>query len=344
MRIIKQAPESVVESGHFCFGCYNQPIKHVNLLDAKTGGLKLFKNFKLREWQEYQLYSEEGWFVMIALYNTKKVCIVQFILYNVHTGEKLHYEKKVLPRSLKIPNGLIDTEARHISKGFDFSIHHNISKAQLALNVNLKGRKGLPNLSAEFKGFHNCDLYTPCVVCLPFTSKKGMYSHKCLMPLEGRIEVGTQEIVFSKESSSLILDDHKGYYPYNTKYDWATAVGFDAEGRRYGFNLTDNQVQNQEDFNENCFWLDGEMIPLPPVKFSRPNGVNQNWIIKDKNGKVDLLFSPEMNNSVQLNLILLSSNYHGPYGKFNGHVKSEDGRLFNLKNTFGMGEKFFLRS
>jgi hypothetical protein len=57
-----------------------------------------------------------------------------------------------------------------------------------------------------------------------------------------------------------------------------------------------------------------------------------------------LLFSPEMNNSVQLNLILLSSNYHGPYGKFNGHVKSEDGRLFNLKNTFGMGEKFFLRS
>jgi len=85
MREINKAPDSVVEAGQFCYGCYNEPIRRVNLLDAKLGSLGMSKNFRLREWQAFQLYSAQGWFVMIALYNTKKICIVQFILYNRHT-------------------------------------------------------------------------------------------------------------------------------------------------------------------------------------------------------------------------------------------------------------------
>jgi hypothetical protein len=344
MREINKAPDSVVEAGRFCYGCYNEPIRRVNLLDARLGSLGLFKNSRLREWQAFQLYSDQGWFVMIALYNTKKICIVQFILYNRHTKKKIYCEKKVLPRSLRIPNGLYKTQASHSSKGFDFAVDHDIDDALLTIKVQVAATKDHPQISAQFSAEHDCSRFVPIVVCMPFTEKKGMYSHKCLMPLEGQVSLGQDVITFDKKDSSLIIDDHKGYYPYNTRYDWATALGFDDEGRRFGFNLTDNQVSDQDKYNENCFWINGEMLPLPPVKFTRPNGYREDWIIEDKTGAVKLVFTPQAHNSVRLNLLLLASNYEGPYGVFNGEIQVGDGRYFPLKDTFGMGEKLFLRS
>jgi hypothetical protein len=61
----------------------------------------------------------------------------------------------------------------------------------------------------------------------------------------------------------MIIDDHKGYYPCVMKYDWITALGYAGNGRLVGFNLTDNQVQDHEKYNENCLWLDGKMYPRP---------------------------------------------------------------------------------
>jgi len=343
MREIQNPPESVINKDRqFNWGCFNGPIRNVNLLDADLG-LKTFKNLGLREWQAFQLHSDDGWFVMMAIYNTKKVCIVQFILYNILTKEKMRYEKKVLPKSLHIPNGLFNTKCSHRSKGFFIEASHEIENNKLAIKVEIEATGKLPKLSANFEADHNISKYSPLVVCMPFSESKGMYSHKCLMPVSGVIELGGQIITIQSDNSSLIIDDHKGYYPYPTKYDWATALGYD-QGRRIGFNLTNNQVINQEEYNENCIWVDGEMIPLPPIEFERPNGFKSDWIIKDKEGFVDLVFTPAVHNSVKLNLGIIASKYEGPYGTFKGHLKSSDGSVYELNDLFGMGEEFYLRT
>ena len=344
MREIKQAPGSVIdEKGHFNWGCYNQPIKNVNLLDADLG-LKFFKNLGLREWQAFQMHSEEGWFVMMAIYNTKKVCIVQFIVYNIRTHEKIRYEKKVLPKSMHVPNGLYNTSCHHRSKGFFMEAVHDLENSSLTIKVEIDKTSKLPALSAELVANHNISNYVPMVVCMPFSESKGMYSHKCLMPVSGQVVVGTEKITFQSKNSSLIIDDHKGYYPYPTKYDWATGLGFDQLGRRVGFNLTDNQVVNQEAYNENCLWVDGKMIPLPPIKIERPNGYKGTWIIKDGEGKVNLSFQPEVHNSVKMNLGIIASKYEGPYGKFSGTFISDAGEEYQIEQLFGMGEEFYLRT
>lgn len=344
MREITRAPESVVnEKGRFNWGCYNQPIRNINLLDADIG-LRGYKNFTLREWQAFQMYSEQGWFVMVAIYNTKKVCIVQFILYNSKTREKRRYEKKVLPGSMEIPNGLFGTTCSHQSKGFYLKATHDIENGVLNIEADIAASAKLPALKASFSANHNISKHIPLVVCMPFSESRGMYSHKCMMPVSGEIRLDGEIITFQNNDSSLIIDDHKGYYPYPTKYDWATGLGFDKEGRRIGFNLTDNQVIDQENYNENCIWVDGEMIPLPPIKVNRPGGYKGQWLITDKEGKVSLTFDPEVHNSVRLNLGIIASKYEGPYGKFNGQLTSEDGRIFELNNLFGMGEDFYLRT
>ncbi len=338
------APESVYSKGKYNFGQFTSPFKHVNLYDAKESApLPFINTFFLREWQAFQVFTE-GYFGIMALYNTKKVSLVQFIFYNIASGEKYKFEKKVLPWNLNVPNGLFRTKGEYRSSDCTVVVEHDIENSLLDIRMDLPKTKKHPALKARLKGTHNIKKYTPIVVCMPFNEKRGMYSHKCLMPLEGEINLGGKIIHFDPKNSNLIIDDHKGYYPYVTKYDWITGAGFTPEGKRIGFNFTDNQIQNKEKYNENGVWVDGELTYLPPIQVLRPNGYKKDWIVKDKSDQVRITFTPVEHNAVNLNLLILKSKYQGPYGYFNGFIQTKNQGRLEFNNIFGMGEDFYLRS
>jgi len=149
--------------------------------------------------------------------------------------------------------------------------------------------------------------------------------------------------VFNQGQSTMILDDHKGYYPYEMQYDWATAMGYDQEGRLAGFNLTCNQIQNPARFNENCLWLDGRMHPLPPVSIQRPDGVHKTWFIKDNHDMVDLKFTPLKDVAVLLNFGVAATRYHGPTGRFKGTIRAACAPPVSFDGFIGMGEEKYIR-
>ncbi|MGK0388661.1 MAG: hypothetical protein ACI94Y_001393 [Maribacter sp.] len=337
-------PDSIISDNRYNFGRYTAPFKNVNLLDApKSAPLNFMNFFFLREWQAFQIFTE-GYFGMMAIYNTKKVSLVQFILYDIENNKKIRFEKKVLPWQLEIPSGLFKTQASYTSNNCKMMVKHDIENHRMTIDVDIKKSKKNPRIKATLNAIHNVQKNTPIVVCMPFNEDKGMYSHKCLMPLEGSIILDDKEIILNQNNSNLILDDHKGYYPYVTKYDWVTAAGFTKDGKRIGFNFTDNQIQNKEKYNENGIWLDGEMTYLPPITVERPQGYKNDWIIKDKEGKVNITFTPVVHHAVRLNLLILKSDYQGPYGYFNGFVKTDKQDEILIDNLFGMGEDFYLRT
>ncbi len=339
-----QAPDQVFTHPNYNFGQYTSPFKNVNLNEVRMSGpLPFGHTFFLREWQAFQIFTE-GYFGIMAIYNTKKVSLVQLILYDIENQKKYKFEKKVLPWQLEIPNGLYKTRASYSSSNCNMLVEHDVENSLLDIDVTIASSRKYPGAELKLKGHHDTQRYTPIVVCLPFNEKRAMYSHKCLMPLEGTIKLGHHIIELSQKNSHLIIDDHKGYYPYITKYDWITAAGFNEQGQRIGFNFTDNQIQNKEKFNENGVWVDGQLSFLPPIKVSRPKGYQETWYVKDKGGQVELSFKPIEHNAVNLNLLLLKSKYQGPYGYFNGviHPKGKDKII--IDNFFGMGEDFYLRS
>lgn len=339
-----KAPEAIVTNGKYNFGQYTSPFKKVNLLDAKKSTILPFaKSFFLREWQAFQIFTE-GYFGIMAIYNTKKVSLVQFILYDIEAKKKIKFEKKVLPWQLEIPNGLYKSKAAYYSSNCTMIVEHDIDNNSMTIDVDIAKSKKNPSIKAKLKGIHNVEKFTPIVVCMPFSDTRGMYSHKCQMPLEGEIFLDDKKIICHGNNSNLIIDDHKGYYPYVTKYDWITAAGFTERGQRVGFNFTDNQIQNKEKYNENGIWLDGKLHYLPPITVSRPEGYKKDWIVKDKEGMVNLTFTPVENNSVNLNLLILKSQYQGPYGYFNGYIQADGQAKIDIDNLFGMGEDFYLRS
>lgn len=321
VRDITAAPEKLVVDGEYVLGCFNTPVKQANLLDVKSPNNfpipRALKFIQLREWQAFQIKNEE-YFIMIAIYNAKKISLVQFIVYNLKNKDKVKYEKKCMSWNLDIPDTLYGSSASYTSDNFSIQVQHDLTSHKLEIDVNIEGFESLPYVKAHFSGEHDTARYKPMVVCNPFSPESVMYSHKCLMPAQGSLTLGAQEIVFGAGQTQLIIDDHKGYYPYITTYDWVTGLGTTPDNKLIGFNLTNNQVVQQDKFNENCLWLDGELYPLPPITVHRPNGHTDTWHITDEHDIVQLEFTPVTHTSVRVNYFVICSEYEGPYGYYQG--------------------------
>jgi hypothetical protein len=346
-RPLQPAPKKLFENGAFHYGSFDSPIEDPNLIDAdrpyKLPLPHFFKWMQLREWQAFQIMNGTH-FIMVAIYNAKKISLAQFIVYDIEKNKKYRYEKKVPAWKLNIPQGLFGTEACYKSKNFSIEVKHDLKSGKLDLTAHIKASKDLPELSASFAAKHDMSRFQPMVVCMPFSEKRAMYSHKCLMPVSGSVNLGSEEVVFQDGQSQLIIDDHKGYYPYPTRYDWVTGMGRDEQGKMIGFNLTDNQILDRKKNNENCLWHDGQLNVLPPIKVERPNGYEGEWLIKDDYGMVHLKFRPVIHTAVDVNLLIMRSKYQGPYGYFDGHLQNSEGVNIPISNMFGMGEDFYLRA
>jgi hypothetical protein len=145
------------------------------------------------------------------------------------------------------------------------------------------------------------------------------------------------------ERSTGFFCDYKGFFPYRMREILCSALGFTAEGRRFGFHLGENQARETYRNNENALWVDGRLNPLPPVRITMPRGVDSDWIIQDVEGMVDLVFSPKEPSNSRVNSLLTSADFNSPLGYYNGMLVTSDGEQIQVRNVWGMGENLYLR-
>lgn len=345
-RPIKPAPESLVEGGSTNFGTFSTPFADVNPLDAsRVFGLpvpRFMKYMRLKEWQAYQ-FGNSDCFILVVLYNQKPGLLTQFIYYDKKARTRLKYEKIAPSWSAVMPATLNHSRACYETGGYRIDCHNRLERGRLFVDVAIRSHRRLPDVYGHFEALHDAPGVRPLVVSLPLGENRGMYSHKCLMPMRGVLCVGDRMTGFEADDSFAIIDAHKGYYPYILKYDWVTGVMTGRKRGPVGFNLTDNQVIDSARYNENCLWSDGALHLLPPVKFERPDGVKGEWLIRDGYGMVDIVFTPEMENTLKMNLLFVRTDYHGPFGSFRGVIRPRNGAKVTLDGFFGMGEQKYLR-
>lgn len=339
-------PKNLVTDGKFNFGTFSSQFRKVNPLEAdKPLGIwapGLLLSFRLKEWQAFQL-GNSRWFMLAVLYNAKFSALAQFIAYDNEHKKKYFFEKLLPSWEIRVPGSIWDARQSYWDKNCLIELISHLDKGRFYINIQVRGYKELPDIAAHFESFHDNGLVEPIVVSIPFGENRGMYSHKCLMPMQGSLSIGDEKTEFLRQESFAIMDDHKGFYPYVMKYDWVTAAGFNDRGQLVGFNLTDNQSLDSEKYNENCLWLDGKLNLLPPVKFERPDGVEGNWLIRDRYGMVDLVFKPETMGTIDMNYLVLKVKYWGPFGWCNGFIRDRTGNKVIINQFFGMGEDKYVR-
>lgn len=321
--------------GLFNFGTYNTAIPKINMLDAKNPlgfcNCNWFKSFRLKEWEAFQLGDDEV-FIFGVVYNAKIAAFILLIIYDKTNDQTYKYQKIVNPSKAIVASGMLDTYTNCSTSGYGLFFHNNLEEDEIDIFAKFTSSDKLPEAVIDITAYH---ITQPIVVCHPLGENRAMYSHKNFMPVEGYMFLKDREIAFDSDKAYMMIDDHKGYYPWNLKYDWVMGWGYDNKGQLFGFNLTHNQVIDPEKYNENCIWLDGTMNVLPPINVYMGKKV---WIIKDEYGMVDLRFYPVTEASIKFNLLLICSDYEAPIGRFEGFFDL-DGRCIQIGECFGMGEK-----
>ncbi len=343
----RAAPEVLVREGVIAYGSWLGAPGAANLIDAARpyhNPLPRFiKRLRLKEWRAVQAGDEE-WFLCAVLYDAKFMSMASVDLWDKVNKKKYGF-RNIFPGSrFSMPPdlGFSETHANSGSSRVSIGVDPKAGLLHLKASSHPHGA-GTDAFALDLDFDSSGAACASFSVCLPLGLNRAMYSTKMLMPCSGTLSVGDRAHRFEGASASGAFDDHKGYYPYRLHYDWVTGFGVDEAGRRVGFNLTDNQVKDQVRYNENRLWIGKDIYPLPPVKITRPYGEESPWNIQDTEGMVDLVFQPEVAHDIQIKLGIAEIDYFGPFGRFEGRLRSPSGDVVNASILYGMGENKSVR-
>jgi hypothetical protein len=108
-----------------------------------------------------------------------------------------------------------------------------------------------------------------------------------------------------------VIDDTAGYHARVTEWRWAAGVGLDPDGVPLAFNLVEG-VNDLPTGSERAVWVAGVPHEAPPVQFA----ADLTGVACVDGSK--LRFSAEAKRTRRENLLLVRSEYHAPFGTFEG--------------------------
>jgi Protein of unknown function (DUF2804) len=122
-----------------------------------------------------------------------------------------------------------------------------------------------------------------------------------------RIDGGTEIAV----NALAVIDDSAGYHARVTEWRWSAGVGSGPDGAPLAWNLVSG-INDPLRGSERAIWQDGLPSEAPPVLFA-----DDLSSIRSRDGsKLD--FTSVAERSRHDNLLLLSSDYRAPFGRFEG--------------------------
>lgn len=340
---ISAVPSCLVDpSGKVAAGVFSAPVGSANLEAAQPTvcGLRLphpLARLRLKSWHHYALILPEA-FVGLAVVDTGYLRTSWCFVVDRRTNRSAEHARLGPLLDLHVPEDLWLSTGHVRSRGYQVELASRLAQGEHELGLEIDGGKGRPEVRGRLRCLHALDRVKPLAVCLPLGEGRFMYSHKVALPLEGELAIGGERLRASPETSCAILDVHKAHYPHHTFWRWATFAGRDARGRLLALNLTKNVVTDDERWNENAVWCDGEVEPLGAARFSfNEKNVLAPWKLETSCGSVSLTFRPQGERKQSLKLGLIRSVFHQPYGAFTGTVRFR-GETLAIEQLFGLCE------
>jgi len=175
------------------------------------------------------------------------------------------------------------------------------------------------------------------------------YNQKIIgMRAIGEFSLGNLHHDFNDANSFGLLDWGRGVWTRDNTWFWSAAQGWQ-NGRRFGMNLGYG-FGDTTAASENMVFVDGVAHKLGRVDFGIPVR-NENakkigdrydlmapWHMTENKGRIDLVFTPDIDRYDCMDYKLIISDQHQVFGKFNGTVTLDDGSLFEINDLRGFAE------
>lgn len=349
MRKVITTPENMVErDGTIHFGTFRTPFRNVNILDvplyASSRKVPAFwKNFRLKEWQHYGIITPTHYFGMV-IFDAKFMGVSFFYAYDRNGNKRFEHGAQLPGRASRVAAQMYDGSCEFKKKGYRLYFENRLKEGYHRIIIDIEGKKNLPAVKGEIKILEDLNAIEPLVQVSPITSLRPFYTHKVAAPAEGEIILGTDKISINREWDIALIDEQKTYYPYSSFWKWSTAAGYNEYGELLAFNLCQNMIADDEDFNENCMWVDGKIYCLKAARFKfEKDNVLRPWEVRTTDGTLDLLFTPSGQRAEKISVGLIESDFHQPFGMYNGRFKDEQNRIYPVTNFFGLAEHHVTR-
>jgi hypothetical protein len=163
------------------------------------------------------------------------------------------------------------------------------------------------------------------------------------MPAEGWIEHGGERIELRPTETLGNLDWGRGIWEYRSFWVWASASGFLKDGRTVGLNLGYG-FGDTSAATENALILDRHIHKLGKVDLAYdPGNFKRPWKITSPDGRVNLEFVPSIERVAKTNLVVITSEVHQMFGRYQGTVQTDAGEVIHLEGLNGFAEEHHAR-
>lgn len=340
-------PRNMVENGKCVFGTFDKEFETMDLLKINnpTEAPNFLNRLKYTAWEAVEIHLEEG-VLLAACCDMGIFGQVLNIFYDKRKKKVYSWANKVPSKDAFVAENLINASATQSSaKNFSFHCTNNFNEGRCELSGWIEGKVGRIEYDFQLNRISK-----PSVVSIPFADPevrhRPLYSQKDFFRSSGWLKFNG-ETLRTTETSTAIVDDHKGYYPRHAHYDWLTTMGVnetDGEKRWFAFNLTRNQSVDQDKYNENLIWLENETSLLPPVKFTRDVPTleftdHATWHIRDEHDMVNVTYRVyDIFRMITHAKPIVNIEYFVTFGELEGYIRDESGKKYILDGMMGLGE------
>ena len=175
----------------------------------------------------------------------------------------------------------------------------------------------------------------------PWRSEKSAFRYTRCSPwywVEGVIQFGSAEIIFTKGKGWGIFDWNRCVRPKADIRYWAAACGM-IDGRQLSFCAGYSWADFSQG-TENGFFVDGRLHKLDQVTFHIPmsNWLSP-WRFTSNDNRLEMTFYPHQERSEQRRLFFHNSTRRQVFGFFSGKVQLDDGSVIEFHNLTGFAER-----
>ena len=214
---------------------------------------------------------------------------------------------------------------------------------------------GKRTVSVRWPGFPGGDLnaefslaqpqeHESMTIVIPIQGKRFYYNHKlnCL-PATGWVEYAGEHFDLNPAAALGNLDWGRGVWEYASHWVWSSASGFLPDQRRFGLNLGYG-FGDTSAASENCIILDGKVHKLGKMAYTfDPRDYKKPWRMVSPDARLELVFTPFFERVAKTNAVVLKSEVHQMFGRYNGWVVTDSGEKIEIKDLTGWSEEHYAR-
>jgi hypothetical protein len=338
--------ETLVDRGTRAYGRFATRPRTVNPLEEFTGTSRRLRRLRLKEWVGFTLVHPDLFSSMI-IQDANYLASSELYAYDRVAGALYQHAANARGGSLRMPEVLSGSRPVFARPGYRLEYAFAAGgggRHQIIIDIAATAKAPAVRAALELDAERASE---PLSVSSRVPGGR-LYTHKALFPVAGSYAVGDRTFAFDPARDLAIIDEHKSFFPYMTRWLWGTLAFIGDDGTPVGANFCARPgVPGEEE--ESCLWLPGRCEPLSGVTFTPPSPApNQGssmapWQVASADGRLELTFTPQGRKDVKAQLGVAALDYYQLFGSYRGTLRSLDGLVYPVTYAHGVCESFRAR-